>query len=116
MGCSIYRPTYAKLLRVCSKGNLGNRAVQEIRGATSAPPIVDALLTPGYLPDYQEVSLSDDEEVQGWLMHMVGVVPLRVLVVLHKIPRQTKVGNRWSLPLSIILTRTRDRARRNGRA
>lgn len=86
------RPTYTELLRVCSKNISGNRALQQIRGATCSPSIVHTWVNPDYKLDYHEVSLSDDEGVHGWLAHTIGVRPLRVLAAFRKTPPRTKVG------------------------
>lgn len=79
--------SYADLFRACSKKVPDSRAIQEIWGAT-------CLLSTSDASDLREVSLSDDEEVVGWLVHSEHVTPLQVLVVLSKTPRQIKVGSR----------------------
>ena len=50
-------------------------------------------MIPDYHPDLHEVSISDDEEVFGWLLYTSGVAPLRVLAVLHGMSEQSKVGS-----------------------
>ena len=54
---------------------------------------MDTWVIPDYHPDLHEVSLSDDEEVFGWLLYTSGVMPLRVLAVLL-MSEQSKVGSR----------------------
>lgn len=87
------QPSYDDLVRACSKKIPSDRTIQLILGASWAPSITDTWVIPDYHLDLHEVSISDDEEVFGWLLYTVGVAPLRVLAVLHGMSEQSKVGS-----------------------
>ena len=69
-------------------------------GASWAPPLMNEWGKYDYRPDLHEVSMSDHEEVFGSLLYTVVVVPLQVLIVLHRETEQSKVG---SLQCSTIM-------------
>jgi len=103
------RGSYASLVSACSKKLPSQRTLHTIKGALCAPPLIGEWGTINDRPDLHEVTLSDDEEVVGWLLHVADVVPLRVLAVLHGTSPQTKVGYRQSPGLKRILTMDRER-------
>jgi len=65
--------TYLELERVCKKYVPEGRFLQEILGATGNPAESSDI-----------VALTDDEEVQAWLLDTEEVRPLRVLAILNR--------------------------------
>ena len=75
-------PSYVELARACRKYIPEHRLLHEIHGTTGTS-----------LEDSEVVTLTEDEEVEAWLLDTVHVHPLQVLAILKKThPRITMVG------------------------
>ena len=77
----------ASLLMACRKHIPAGRALREIRGGTGSQG--------------EDVSLSDNEEVEAWLSDTRSVQPLRVLAVLREVPLLSSLSRRRPMVVSI---------------
>jgi len=66
-------PSYDQLALACEKYLPSGRVLREIRGATGAPA--------------EDATLSDHEEVEGWLLDTRDIQPAQVLAILRERPR-----------------------------